>query len=69
MPRSAIIIGAGLGGSLLAHFLGQRGWDVRVYERRSDPRARGQLGGRSINLAISARGLHALERAGLADEV
>jgi kynurenine 3-monooxygenase len=69
MPRSAIIIGAGLGGSLLAHFLGQRGWDVRVYERRGDPRARGQLGGRSINLAISARGLHALERAGLADEV
>ena len=69
MPRSAIIIGAGLGGSLLAHFLGQRGWDVRVYERRGDPRARGQLGGRSINLAISARGLHALERAGLADDV
>ena len=69
MPRSAVIIGAGLGGSLLAHFLGQRGWDVRVFERRGDPRARGTVGGRSINLAISARGLHALERAGLASAV
>lgn len=69
MPRTAIIIGAGLGGSLLAHFLGQRGWHVRLFERRGDPRAKGYVGGRSINLAISARGLHALERAGLADEV
>ena len=69
MPRTAVIIGAGLGGSLLAHFLGQRGWHVRGFERRGDPRARGYVGGRSINLAISARGLHALERAGLADEV
>ena len=69
MPRTAVIIGAGLGGSLLAHFLGQRGWHVRVFERRGDPRARGYVGGRSINLAISARGLHALERAGLAEEV
>ena len=69
MPRTAVIVGAGLGGSLLAHYLGQRGWHVRVYERRGDPRARGYVGGRSINLAISARGLHALERAGLAEEV
>jgi kynurenine 3-monooxygenase len=65
MPRSAIIVGAGLGGSLLAHYLGQRGWDVTVYERRGDPRAKGHVGGRSINLAISARGLKALQRAGL----
>jgi kynurenine 3-monooxygenase len=69
MARTAIIIGAGLGGSLLAHFLGQRGWYVRVFERRGDPRAAGYVGGRSINLAISARGLHALERAGLDAEV
>ena len=69
MARTAIIIGAGLGGSLLAHFLGQRGWHVRVFERRGDPRAAGYVGGRSINLAISARGLHALERAGLDAEV
>lgn len=69
MAKRAIIVGAGLGGSLLAHFLGQRGWSVDVFERRGDPRAAGFVGGRSINLAISARGLHALERAGLAAEV
>jgi kynurenine 3-monooxygenase len=69
MARRAVIVGAGLGGCLLAHFLGQRGWRVDVFERRGDPRAAGFVGGRSINLAISARGLHALARAGLDAEV
>lgn len=69
MAQRAAIVGAGLGGSLLAHYLGQRGWEVDVYERRGDPRARNFVGGRSINLAISARGLHALERAGLDAQV
>ena len=69
MAQRAVIVGAGLGGSLLAHYLGQRGWEVDVYERRGDPRARDFVGGRSINLAISARGLHALERAGLDAQV
>lgn len=69
MTKRAVIVGAGLGGSLLAHYLGQRGWQVRLFERRSDPRARDLVGGRSINLAISARGLHALERAGLDAQV
>lgn len=68
-PRTAVIAGAGLGGSLLAHYLGQRGWQVDLYERRGDPRAAGFVGGRSINLAISARGLHALARGGLDREV
>lgn len=59
------ICGAGLVGSLLALFLARRGFQVDVYERRKDPRQRlKQLGtvgeGRSINLAISTRGLHAL---------
>jgi kynurenine 3-monooxygenase len=42
---------------------------VWVYERRSDPRAAGAAGGRSINLAISTRGIHALRGVGLADTV
>lgn len=67
--RHAIIAGAGLAGSLLAVLLGRRGWTVDVYERRGDPRARGVIGGRSINLALSTRGITALERAGLADQV
>ena len=63
------VIGAGLAGSLMAIFLGRAGHAVRVYERRPDPRTTGAEGGRSINLAISARGLHALEQVGLKDQV
>lgn len=66
---SVIVAGAGLGGSLVAMLLAQRGHRVRIFERRSDPRGAGFIGGRSINLALSARGLAALDRAGLAQRV
>ena len=62
--RHIAIIGAGLAGSLLAILLARRGWDVDVYEKRGDPRVRGYEGGRSINLALAERGLHALREAG-----
>jgi kynurenine 3-monooxygenase len=68
-PEQITIVGAGLGGALLATLLGQSGREVDLYEMRSDPRRGAASGGRSINLAISTRGLHALDRAGLADEV
>ena len=58
------IIGAGLAGTLLATLLAQRGWAVEVFERRGDPRLHGYAGGRSINLALAERGLHALRQAG-----
>ena len=57
------IVGAGLAGSLLATLLAKRGWQVDVYERRGDPRVSGYAGGRSINLALAERGLHALRSA------
>jgi kynurenine 3-monooxygenase len=59
------VVGAGLAGCLLATLLGRRGLAVDVYERRDDPRRAGAERGRSINLAISARGLDALGRVGL----
>ncbi|QKW40602.1 FAD-dependent monooxygenase [Actinomadura sp. NAK00032] len=62
------IVGAGLAGSLLAVLLGRRGIPVTVYERRPDPRVAGAERGRSINLAVSARGLAALEQVGLRDQ-
>ena len=62
------VAGAGLAGPLLAVFLARRGHDVTLYERRPDPRAAGAAG-RSINLALSARGIDALERAGLVEAV
>lgn len=64
-----IIVGGGLGGALLACYLGREGNDVQVYELRGDMRVAGYAGGRSINLAISHRGLAALERVGLKDEI
>jgi kynurenine 3-monooxygenase len=67
-PRFTLI-GSGLAGGLLAAYLGRRGYDVDLYERRADPRAGNFVGGRSINLALSTRGIHALEQLGIADEV
>jgi kynurenine 3-monooxygenase len=68
-PRHFTIIGAGLAGALLATLLARRGWQVDVYERRGDPRVQGYAGGRSINLALAERGLHALRSADAADAV
>ncbi|WP_147652328.1 FAD-dependent oxidoreductase [Vulcaniibacterium gelatinicum] len=62
--RHITIAGAGLAGALLATLLARRGWRVDVYERRGDPRVQGYSGGRSINLALAERGLHALRIAG-----
>ena len=59
------IVGAGPVGTLLAILLARDGRRLRVIERRADPRLAGSEGGRSINLALAARGLAALERAGV----
>ncbi|MEO0973179.1 MAG: NAD(P)/FAD-dependent oxidoreductase [Pseudomonadota bacterium] len=70
LPTQSIsIIGAGLGGALMALLLAKRGFQVDVYERRPDQRRHELSAGRSINLALANRGLAALDRAGLRDEV
>ena len=63
-----VLIGSGLAGGLLAAYLGRRGYEVDLCERRADPREGNIVGGRSINLAISTRGIHALEQIGIAEE-
>ena len=63
------ISGAGLVGSLLAIYLCKRGYKVTVLERRPDIRKNTLLAGRSINLALSNRGILALEEVGLADAI
>src|SRR5690349_2279660 len=63
------IVGAGLAGTLLACYLAKAGRRVDLYERRSDPRRHQAEAGRSINLALSLRGLHALGEVGLAERV
>lgn len=69
MKKNVIISGAGLVGSLLAIYLVRRGYRVRIFERRGDMRKERMRAGRSINLALSDRGLNALEKVGLADTI
>jgi kynurenine 3-monooxygenase len=66
-PERYTLVGAGPVGALLALFLARRGAEVRVLERRPDLRKERIRGGKSINLAISVRGLHALGQVGLAE--
>jgi kynurenine 3-monooxygenase len=63
------LIGAGLNGPLLALGLVERGFRVEIYERRPDMRRVRMSAGRSINLALSTRGIHALNEAGLWNEM
>src|SRR5215831_7247729 len=63
------IVGAGLNGPLLALELVKRGFPVEIYERRADMRRVRMSAGRSINLALSRRGIHALKKAGLWQEM
>jgi len=64
-PQTITLIGAGLNGPLLATSLVNRGFRVEIYERRRDMRKTRISAGRSINLALSTRGIHALAEAGL----
>ena len=63
------MIGAGLAGPLLATYLAQRGYSVEIFERRPDMRKESISAGRSINLALSTRGNHALKEVGLYDKI
>jgi kynurenine 3-monooxygenase len=67
-PRFTIV-GGGLGGALMANYLGRAGYRVEVYEKRPDLRRGGISAGRSINLALSVRGIHALAEVDVLGEV
>ncbi|MBK8522355.1 MAG: FAD-dependent monooxygenase [Chitinophagaceae bacterium] len=67
--KNTVVIGAGLVGSLLSIYLSKRGYQVKIYERRADMRKQDMIAGRSINLALSDRGIKALEEVGLMDEI
>lgn len=67
--QKIIIVGAGLAGSLLAIQMANRGFEVALYERRPDMRTVDISAGRSINLALSDRGIAALKRVGMDDYI
>lgn len=68
-PDQITIAGAGLVGSLLSVMLGNFGYKVLVFEKRADMRDQTVDSGRSINLALAERGIHALQKADLMDKV
>jgi kynurenine 3-monooxygenase len=63
------LVGGGLVGSLLSIYFARRGFDVEIFERRPDMRKNQIAAGRSINLAISTRGLSSLEQVDLKEKV
>jgi kynurenine 3-monooxygenase len=63
------IVGAGLGGSILGIYLARRGYEVHLFELRSDLRREPVEVGRSIKLTLAERGLAALRELGLEEEV
>lgn len=67
--RRFTVFGAGLSGALMSIFLARRGAQVELYERRSDPRIGPVERGRSINMALSTRGITALKSVGLDEAV
>jgi kynurenine 3-monooxygenase len=70
MGQEAVnIAGGGLAGALMAVMLARRGIAVTLLERRPDPREHPAAAGRSINLALAARGIQALEHAGLMQQI
>ena len=66
---SVAIFGGGLAGPVLAAYLGMAGHAVEVYEKRPDPRTVPAKGGRSVNLAMSVRGMHALREVGALERI
>jgi kynurenine 3-monooxygenase len=69
MSEKVTLVGGGLAGSLMSIYLAKRGYEVYIYERRADMRSGNYVGGRSINLALSTRGLRGLAKVGLDAEV
>ncbi len=67
--QKIIILGAGLCGAAIAALLAKRGFSVTLYEKRADLRQKVLDGGRSINLALSHRGLKTLSKLGLDDQL
>lgn len=69
MAEKVTLVGGGLAGSLMSIYLAKRGYEVYIYERRADMRSGNYVGGRSINLALSTRGIRGLAKVGLDQDV
>lgn len=66
--REVAIVGAGMSGTVLAYILAKEGYDVTIYEKRSDIRCDSTKKGRSVNLTLAERGIQGLEKIGIPRE-
>ncbi|XP_022794600.1 kynurenine 3-monooxygenase-like [Stylophora pistillata] len=62
--KRTVVVGGGLAGALIAVYLAKRGFKVDVFEARKDPRKEVAQRGRSVNLALSVRGIESLRAVG-----
>ncbi len=69
MSKKIGVLGGGLVGSLISILLVKEGYHVEVFEKRPDPRDLSNSGGRSINLALSHRGIRTLKMAGVFESI
>ena len=69
LSNKVTVVGGGLVGSLAALRMAKKGFQVTLYEKLPDIRQEQKGGGRSINLALSNRGIKALTEAGIIDDV
>lgn len=63
------IVGAGLTGPLMGLYLARKNYALDIFEHRPDMRKADISAGRSINLALSTRGLHALQEMGISSNI
>ena len=63
------MIGAGLAGPVMASYLAELGYSIEIHEKRHDMRLVEQSAGRSINLALSKRGINALKDIGVFEKI
>ena len=67
--KSAVIVGAGPAGALLAVLLARQDWKVDVFERKAFRAGRFDGGGEGWNVMLGARAAHSVDSVGLKDAV
>ena len=60
-----VIVGGGMSGTVMAYIMANRGYKVKIYEKRSDCRKNTLKQGRSVNLTLAERGIRSLEKIGI----
>ena len=66
--REIVIVGGGMSGTVFAYIMAERGYRVKIYEKRADCRKDLLRQGKSVNLTLAERGIRSLEKIGISRE-